>query len=75
MSKWLGVLPFYLCIPIQVPEFQHHAYEECLAALGCEVQRLPAEADLPDSVFVEDTALVLDEVAVILQAAAASPGA
>ena len=51
---------------------QHHAYEECLAALGCEVQRLPAEADLPDSVFVEDTALVLDEVAVITRPGAIS---
>jgi dimethylargininase len=44
---------------------QHRRYEETLAALGCEILQLPAEPDLPDSVFVEDTAVVLDEVAII----------
>ena len=33
--------------------------------LGCRVLRLPAAPDLPDSVFVEDTAIVLDELAVM----------
>jgi dimethylargininase len=36
------------------------------------VQALPAEADLPDAVFVEDTAVVLDECAVITRPGAAS---
>jgi dimethylargininase len=49
---------------------QHRAYERTLAALGCRVTRLPPEPDLPDAVFVEDTAVVLDDVAVI-----ARPGA
>lgn len=49
---------------------QHRAYEEALGALGCTVVRVPAAPDLPDSVFVEDAAVVLDEVAV-----AARPGA
>lgn len=44
---------------------QHREYERCLAELGARVISLPAEPDLPDSVFVEDPALVLDEVAVI----------
>lgn len=44
---------------------QHHAYEKLLAALGARVISLPAEPDLPDSMFVEDPALVLDELAVI----------
>lgn len=44
---------------------QHRAYVQCLDHLGCEVITLPAEPDLPDSVFVEDAAIVLDEVAVI----------
>ena len=51
---------------------QHRQYEECLAGLGCRVLSLPAEPDLPDSVFVEDTALVLDELAVIMRPGAAS---
>ena len=45
---------------------QHHAYELLLARLGVRVISLPAEPDLPDSMFVEDPAIVLDELAVIL---------
>jgi dimethylargininase len=44
---------------------QHEAYERTLSKLGCWVVSLPAAPDLPDSVFVEDTAVVVDEVAVI----------
>jgi dimethylargininase len=44
---------------------QHEAYEECLRQLGARVVSLPAEPALPDSVFVEDAAVVVDEVAVI----------
>jgi dimethylargininase len=49
---------------------QHAHYERCLRDLGCEVEHLPAAADLPDSVFVEDAAVVFDDLAVI-----ARPGA
>ncbi len=45
---------------------QHHAYEKLLEKLGARVISLPAEPDLPDSMFVEDPAIVLDELAVIL---------
>lgn len=45
---------------------QHHGYESLLAKLGAQVLSLPAEPDLPDSMFVEDPAIVLDELAVIL---------
>lgn len=45
---------------------QHHAYEALLAKLGARVVSLPPEPDLPDSMFVEDPAIVLDEIAVIL---------
>jgi len=45
---------------------QHHAYEKLLADLGARVISLPAERELPDSMFVEDPALVLDELAVIV---------
>jgi len=44
---------------------QHHAYEETLGKLGARVISLPEEKDLPDSMFVEDPAIVLDELAVI----------
>src|SRR5690348_17112739 len=51
---------------------QHHAYEDALRRLGVEVVRLPAEPDLPDAVFVEDAAVVVDEVAIISVMGAAS---
>ena len=51
---------------------QHRDYEDCLARLGVRVIRLPAEPDLPDSVFVEDMAIVLDELAVITRPGATS---
>ena len=45
---------------------QHQAYEVLLAKLGAQVISLPSEPNLPDSMFVEDPAIVLDEIAVIL---------
>lgn len=51
---------------------QHRAYEEALERLGVAVVALPAEPDLPDSVFVEDTAIVLPERAIITCPGAAS---
>ena len=51
---------------------QHREYERCLEALGCTVERLPAAPDLPDSVFVEDAAVVFDEVALITRPGAES---
>ena len=44
---------------------QHRRYEACLAGLGAHVVSLPAEPDYPDSMFVEDPALVLDEIAIV----------
>jgi dimethylargininase len=51
---------------------QHEAYERALVLLGLTVLRLPDAHDLPDSVFVEDTAVVLDEVAVLTRPGAES---
>ncbi|MGH9583896.1 MAG: dimethylarginine dimethylaminohydrolase family protein [Bryobacteraceae bacterium] len=44
---------------------QHQLYEQCLEETCCQLFHLPAEPKLPDSVFVEDTAIVLDELAVM----------
>ena len=54
-------------IDLALAQEQHRQYEQALEALGVQVISLPAEAELPDSVFVEDTALVLDELAVLLR--------
>ena len=51
---------------------EHDAYEAALRECGCTVQRLPADASIPDSVFIEDTAIVLDELAIITRPGAES---
>lgn len=53
-------------INLSIAQAQHHAYEKLLEKLGAQVISLPAEAELPDSMFVEDPAIVLDELAVIM---------
>ncbi len=53
-------------IDLATAQEQHRAYETLLGKLGVRVISLPSEADLPDSMFVEDPAIVLDELAVIL---------
>jgi dimethylargininase len=59
-------------IDVNVARQQHQDYIEALKSLGCEVIALPAEADLPDSVFVEDMALILPEIAIITRPGADS---
>ena len=51
---------------------QHDAYERALAGLGCTLVSLPEEPELPDSVFVEDTAVVTAALAVITRPGARS---
>lgn len=51
---------------------QHAAYERALADAGFQVIRLPQLDDDPDAVFVEDTALLLGEHAVITRPGAES---
>jgi len=67
-------LTFHAKEPIDVAKAiaQHEAYEGCLRQLGARVVSLAAEPDLPDAVFVEDAAIVVDEVGVIPVMGAAS---
>jgi len=53
-------------IDLEIAEAQHRSYEKLLHQLGANVISLSAEPDLPDSMFVEDPAIVLDELAVIM---------
>ncbi len=59
-------------IDVAMAEVQHARYAQALVSLGCRLLELAAEPDLPDSVFVEDTAVVLDEVAVLTRPGAKS---
>ncbi|MFY9608471.1 MAG: arginine deiminase family protein [Blastocatellia bacterium] len=67
-------LSFHKRQPIDVAKAiaQHKAYQQCLDELGVRIVSLPAEPDLPDCVFVEDPAVVVDEIAVISVMGAAS---
>jgi dimethylargininase len=61
-------------VPIDVARArkQHVAYEHALTQMGCVVESVAAAMDLPDSVFIEDTAVVFDEIGVIARPGASS---
>ncbi|RME12810.1 MAG: dimethylargininase, partial [Bacteroidetes bacterium] len=59
-------------INIALAEKQHEEYEDALRKLGCELVRAPDLPDYPDSVFVEDCAVVFDELALITRPGAES---
>ena len=60
--------------PINIPKAveQHREYEKALEKMGFQILRLPELPDQPDGVFVEDTAFVLSELAIIARPGAAS---
>lgn len=51
---------------------EHDAYVSTLRGLGLEVELLPSAEEFPDSIFVEDPALVFAEGAIVLNLAAPS---
>jgi dimethylargininase len=61
-------------VPIDVERArtQHRAYEEALIEAGYLVERLDTSPEMPDSVFVEDIAVVFDEVAIMTRPGAES---
>src|SRR3569833_2020388 len=65
---WLGWQP----IDMEKARAEHRGYEQCLRDLGVRVISLPPLDEYPDAGFVDDPAIVLDEVAVITTMGAAS---
>jgi dimethylargininase len=59
-------------IDYAVATSQHDAYVATLRSLGCQVLSLPADDAYPDCVFIEDTAIVFEDVAVITRPGAES---
>jgi dimethylargininase len=59
-------------IDVERARSQHAAYEDALRTLGCRVEQLSELPEHGDSVFVEDTAIVLDEIAVLTRPGAVS---
>jgi dimethylargininase len=66
--EFLDREPIDLALAIE----QHRQYQACLAELGAHVEVLPSGPDMPDGVFVEDPAIVLDEIAVMTRPGVAS---
>jgi dimethylargininase len=67
-------LTFVAREPIDYPRAvaQHRAYTDALRQLGLTVVELEPDAGLPDCCFIEDIAVVLDEVAVLTRPGAVS---
>lgn len=59
-------------IDVDAARAQHAAYARALEMLGCEVHEVDAAPEYPDSVFIEDIAVVFDEIAVITRPGAES---
>ncbi len=59
-------------IDVEKAHAEHHAYEQRLREAGYRLERLGAGASMPDSIFVEDIAVVFDEVAIITRPGAPS---
>lgn len=59
-------------IDFDLARAQHRAYEQALRDAGYLVDHLEGGSDLPDSVFVEDIAVVFDELAIITRPGADS---
>jgi len=59
-------------IDLAAARIQHAGYERLLGVLGCDVRRVAPAPEHPDAVFIEDAAVVVDEVAVITRPGAAS---
>lgn len=59
-------------IDIQLARQQHQNYLDTLKKIGCEIVPAPVLDEQADAVFVEDTALVTDQLAIITRPGAVS---
>jgi len=60
--------PFDLGLAAQ----QHRGYVDALAATGIQMSVLPEDPALPDAMFVEDTAIILNELIIVCRPGCAS---
>jgi dimethylargininase len=59
-------------VDIALAQAQHAAYVSALEVSGWQIQQVPAAEDFPDSVFVEDTVVVCEDLAVLARPGAAA---
>ena len=61
----------YPAVDIERARLQHDAYCDTLRRNGADVRRLQVNEDLGDACFIEDNAIVVDEVAILTTMGAA----
>ena len=59
-------------IDLELAQAQHAAYERVIENLGYQLIRLPVMASYPCSAFVDDAAVILDELAIITRSGSES---
>ncbi len=59
-------------IDLALADRQHQAYQDALAGRGWQVHQVGIAEDCPDSVFIEDTVVVFDDLAVLTRPGAPS---
>jgi len=59
-------------VDVALAREQHAAYAAALAAAGWVIGQVPTAEDCPDSVFVEDTVVVCEALAVLARPGAAA---
>jgi dimethylargininase len=57
-------------VDVALARAQHAAYADALAASGWTIGQVPAADDCPDSVFVEDTVVICEDLAVLTRSGA-----
>ena len=72
MNECLRTHAAFAQIDVERAHAQHFEYRRALERAGADVEVLEANDAHPDAVFVEDTAIVLDEVAIIASMSEAS---
>ena len=61
-------------VDVGVARAQHDAYVDALAASGWMIRQVPAADDCPDSVFIEDTVVICEDLAVLTRPGAPPAG-
>src|SRR5215467_1479677 len=59
-------------VDVELASRQHDAYREALVAHGWEVREVPPADDCPDAVFIEDTLVVCEGLAIVTRPGAPS---
>src|SRR6185437_15501543 len=68
-----GIVTHISRMPVdtELARSQHAAYADALAASGWTIRAAPAADDCPDSVFIEDTVVICEDLAVLTRPGAA----